>query len=199
VRHILSGSGAALGVLAETLGHYLPEKRNIFMSSFSLADPTRLESLFRDAGFTNVSIVRDVRGTQMGSFEQYWASIEAGIGSIPQSYLLLTDGDRCAVREEVQAKLSRFEVNGNLHLSVEMLVGSGQKDRESTSAALPPSHRPTPFDPRFADLLVCPGTRGPLEYEAATGELISRLAGLAFPIRDGIPIMLPSAARRLSL
>jgi uncharacterized protein YbaR (Trm112 family) len=185
------------GVLAETLGRYLPDRRQIFMSSFSLADPTRFEDLFERAGFMNVRVVRDVRGTQMGSFEEYWQSIEAGIGSIPQSYLLLTETDRRAVRKEVQAKLSQFEVGGNLHMSVEMLIGSGQKDKESIRAALPASNRLTPFDPRLADLLVCPSTRGPLEYELATGELISRRAGLAFPIRDGIPIMLPNVARRL--
>ena len=102
------------------------------------------------------------------------------------------------MREEVQAKLSQFEVDGNLHMSVEMLIGSGQKDRESMSTAVPASNQRTPFDPRFADLLVCPSSRGPLEYEPATGELISRRAGLAFPIRDGIPIMLLDVARRLS-
>ena len=115
------------GVLAETLGRYLPEKRHIFMSCFSLGDSTRFEDLFKAAGFTNVSVVRDVRGTKMGSFKEYWDSIEAGIGSIPQSYLLLTEADRRAVRGEVQAKLSRFEVDGTLHLSVEMLIGSGRK------------------------------------------------------------------------
>ena len=124
--------------------------------------------------------------------------IEAGIGSIPQSYLLLTEADRRAVREEVQAKLARFEGDGTLHLSVEMLIGSGQNDQESVRAALQAPSLPAPFDPRFADLLICPSTRGLLEYEAATGELISRGAGLAFAIRDGIPILLPSAARRLS-
>jgi uncharacterized protein len=122
----------------------------------------------------------------------------AGIGSIPQSYLLLTEVDRRAVRQEVEAQLSQFKVNGNLHMTVEMLIGSGQKDQEGMSAALPASNRPAPFDPRFADLLVCPSTAGPLEYAPATGELISRRAGLAFPIRDGIPIMLPNTARRLS-
>ena len=119
------------GVLAETLGRFLPDKRHIFMASFSLADPMRFEQLFRDAGFTNVTVTRDVRGTDMGSFEDYWQAIEAGIGSIPHSYLLLPEVDRRAVREEVQAKLSRFEVDGNLHLSVEMLIGSGQKAQSS--------------------------------------------------------------------
>ena len=48
-----------------------------------------------------------------------------------------------------------------------------------------------------AEILVCPLTKGPLEYDAAKQELISRSAKLAYPIRDGIPIMLPEEARRL--
>jgi ubiquinone/menaquinone biosynthesis C-methylase UbiE/uncharacterized protein YbaR (Trm112 family) len=186
------------GPLAEALGRYLPEKRHIFMSTFSLSDSTRFEGLLRGAGLTNVSVVRDLRGAEAGSFKEYWDSVEAGIGSIPQSYLLLSEADRCAVRDEVQAKLSKFEVDGTLHLSVEMLIGSGRKDPASARAALPSSTLPTPFDPRLANLLACPITRGHLEYDPATGELISRQAGLAFPVRDGLPIMLPDAARRLS-
>lgn len=53
------------------------------------------------------------------------------------------------------------------------------------------------LDPRLLEILVCPVTKGPLEYDRAAGELISRQAGLAFPIRDGIPIMLPDEARAL--
>jgi uncharacterized protein YbaR (Trm112 family) len=52
-----------------------------------------------------------------------------------------------------------------------------------------------PVDPRLLEILVCPVTKGPLEYDRDAGELISRKAGLAFPIRDGIPIMLPEEAR----
>ncbi len=54
-----------------------------------------------------------------------------------------------------------------------------------------------PLDPRLLEILVCPVTKGALEYDRAAGELISRQAGLAFPIRDGIPIMLPDEARIL--
>ena len=54
-----------------------------------------------------------------------------------------------------------------------------------------------PIDPRLLEILVCPITKGPLEYDRAAGELISRRAGLAFPVRDGIPIMLPEEARTL--
>jgi len=95
----------------------LPEKRHIFMSSFSLSDSTRFEGLLRGAGFTNVSVVRDMRGAEAGSFREYWDSVEAGIGSIPQSYLLLSEADRRAVREEVRAKLSKFEIDGILRMT----------------------------------------------------------------------------------
>jgi uncharacterized protein YbaR (Trm112 family) len=52
-------------------------------------------------------------------------------------------------------------------------------------------------DPKLLEILVCPMTKGPLEYDAARQELISRAARLAYPIRDGIPIMLAEEARKL--
>ncbi len=52
-------------------------------------------------------------------------------------------------------------------------------------------------DPRLLEILVCPLTKEPLEYDAQAQELISRKARLAFPIRDGIPIMLADEARQL--
>ena len=59
----------------------------------------------------------------------------------------------------------------------------------------------TPFevdvDPRLLEVLVCPVTQGPLEFDRARGELVSRRARLAYPIRDGVPIMLPEEARDL--
>lgn len=53
------------------------------------------------------------------------------------------------------------------------------------------------IDPRLLEILVCPLTRATLEYDASRNELISRAAKLAYPIRDGIPIMLPDEARAL--
>ncbi len=61
----------------------------------------------------------------------------------------------------------------------------------------PRSENPVPVDPRLLEILVCPLTKGPLEYDRARGELISRKAGLAYPVRDGVPIMLPEEARPL--
>lgn len=50
-------------------------------------------------------------------------------------------------------------------------------------------------DPRLLELLICPVTRAPLTYDRDAQELVSQKAGLAFPIRDGLPIMLESEAR----
>ena len=52
-------------------------------------------------------------------------------------------------------------------------------------------------DPKLLEILVCPLTKTPLEYDAQKQELISRAAKLAYPIRDGIPIMLPEEARQI--
>ena len=61
-----------------------------------------------------------------------------------------------------------------------------------------PSDRPAgSIDPKLLEILVCPVTKGPLEYDLDKQELISRQARLAYPIRDGIPIMLAEEARRL--
>jgi uncharacterized protein YbaR (Trm112 family) len=62
----------------------------------------------------------------------------------------------------------------------------------------PTSDRPTgDIDPKLLEILVCPLTKSTLEYDAGKQELISRAAKLAYPIRDGIPIMLPEEARKL--
>jgi uncharacterized protein YbaR (Trm112 family) len=54
---------------------------------------------------------------------------------------------------------------------------------------------PIPVDPKLLELLVCPLTKGPLRYDRERQELISEQAGLAYPIRDGIPVMLVDEAR----
>tara|TARA_B100000575_G_scaffold181833_1_gene146017 strand:- start:50 stop:250 length:201 start_codon:yes stop_codon:yes gene_type:complete len=52
-------------------------------------------------------------------------------------------------------------------------------------------------DPKLLEILVCPVTKGDLEYNKEKNELISKQAGLAYPIRDGIPIMLEEEARKI--
>jgi len=68
---------------------------------------------------------------------------------------------------------------------------------ESAKEGKAGSGEPPAVDPRLLEILVCPVTKGPLRYDRAAQELISDSARLAYPIRDGIPIMLPDEARRL--
>ncbi len=60
-----------------------------------------------------------------------------------------------------------------------------------------PPAPPATVDPKLLEILVCPLTKGPLRYDAEAQELISERARLAYPIRDGIPIMLVDEARPL--
>ncbi|MBI1364531.1 MAG: Trm112 family protein [Alphaproteobacteria bacterium] len=53
-------------------------------------------------------------------------------------------------------------------------------------------------DPKLLEILVCPQTRGPLVYDREKAELLSKQALLAYPVRDGVPIMLPEEARPLT-
>jgi ubiquinone/menaquinone biosynthesis C-methylase UbiE len=114
------------GNLADVLSRFLPELRGILFLSFGLNDPNRLEAMLVGAGFRDVRVERTTRDDSFESFADYWEPIEAGVGSIPQAYLRLTAADRRAVREEVQSRLLRFEANGKLRMSVEMLIGSGR-------------------------------------------------------------------------
>jgi ubiquinone/menaquinone biosynthesis C-methylase UbiE/uncharacterized protein YbaR (Trm112 family) len=181
------------GFLAETLCRYLPAKRPLLMASFSLADARQVAALFTGAGFTNVSVARAVRHGTIDSTAEYWDAIEAGIGSLPQAYLMLTEADRHAVREEVTTRLTPFMVGGTLHLSVEMVIGCGQAAQESAGPGPSGATATDLLDSRLASRLVCPGTREPLDHAQDAGALIGQRTGVAFPIRDGIPILLPIA------
>ena len=68
-------------------------------------------------------------------------------------------------------------------------------DDAAQPPATRPEHEPTRIDPRLLEILVCPLTKTVLEYDFVAQELVSRAARLAYPIRDGIPIMLPEEAR----
>jgi uncharacterized protein len=61
----------------------------------------------------------------------------------------------------------------------------------------PDKSNPRRIDPKLLEILVCPLTKTSLDYDPERQELISRAAGLAYPIRDGFPIMLPEEARML--
>ena len=68
---------------------------------------------------------------------------------------------------------------------------------EPPNTASVPQTTEVDVDPRLLEVLVCPVTHGPLELDRARGELVSKSAKLAYPIRDGVPIMLPEEARAL--
>ena len=73
----------------------------------------------------------------------------------------------------------------------------GGADRSTHAGKSDKNDRAERTDPRVLTLLVCPVTKSPLTYDEAAQELISEAAGLAFPIREGIPIMLVDQARQL--
>jgi SAM-dependent methyltransferase len=114
------------GILADAISRVLPEQRDILHPSWALADPKRLERLLASVGFRDIRVKREKREDIIECFDDYWAPIEAGTGSIPQAYLALPEVDRRSVREEVRERLSRFESNGRLFMSVEMLIGRGR-------------------------------------------------------------------------
>ena len=74
-------------------------------------------------------------------------------------------------------------------------IDHAQKGPEEMNAQ--PERPESSVDRKLLEILVCPLTKGPLEFDAAKQELISRSAKLAYPIRDGIPIMLPEEARKI--
>ncbi len=114
------------GILGDVLGRFRPDQRPVLNLSFALDDPVLLEALLAGAGFTGVAVRAERREDRIGSFEEYWAPIEHGVGSMPQVYTALSAGDRRLVREEVRSRLARFESGGRLTMGVEMLIGSGR-------------------------------------------------------------------------
>jgi ubiquinone/menaquinone biosynthesis C-methylase UbiE len=114
------------GVVADALSRFVPDQREIIYMSFALAEANRLERMFAGAGFSDVRVERVQREDMIGSFDEYWDPIEAGMGSMSQVYVALPETDRSAVREEVKSRLLPFESNGNLVMSIEMLIGVGR-------------------------------------------------------------------------
>jgi ubiquinone/menaquinone biosynthesis C-methylase UbiE len=114
------------GILADALSRVLPARRSVLYLSFALADQGRLEALLAGAGFHDVRVERETHADIAETFDEYWAPIEAGVGSIPQTYLALAPADRRSVREQVRSRLARFEIAGKLSMSVEMLIGRGR-------------------------------------------------------------------------
>jgi ubiquinone/menaquinone biosynthesis C-methylase UbiE len=114
------------GVLADVLSRFVPEQRDLLYLVFALADANRLEHMLATAGFSDVRVERVQREDTIGSFDEYWDPIYAGMGTMSQVYIALPEIDRRAVREEVKSRLSPFESNGHLIMSIEMLIGIGR-------------------------------------------------------------------------
>jgi ubiquinone/menaquinone biosynthesis C-methylase UbiE len=114
------------GILADTLCRYLPHHRDFLHLSFLLADPGRLEGMLHAVGFRDVGVKQERRDGVFESFDEYWRPIENGVGSLPQVYRALPEATRHAVRHEVKTGLARFDTDGRLAMSVEMLVAAGR-------------------------------------------------------------------------
>ena len=114
------------GALAEILSRYLPHQHDVLHLSFSLADAGQLERLMVTAGFRDIHVKPKTRRSSFESFEEYWSPIEEGAGSLPQAYRALPESSRRAVRDEVRARLSQFESEGRLVMTVEMLIAAGR-------------------------------------------------------------------------
>jgi SAM-dependent methyltransferase len=116
------------GNLRDALDRFLtPEQRAVLAMSWSLADPNRLDGLFRIAGFHDIRVEQIRREGTIDGFEDYWAPIEEGIGQIPQVYHALDEADRHSVREEVYSRLAQYETeDGKLTMGIVVLIGSGR-------------------------------------------------------------------------
>jgi uncharacterized protein YbaR (Trm112 family) len=98
------------------------------------------------------------------------------------------------VRVKKTRQNKRLELRSD-SIGTEKALGLPESRRTTMSAT--PERLENTVDPKLLEILVCPLTKGPLEYDASRQELISRAAKLAYPIRDGIPIMLPEEARKI--
>jgi uncharacterized protein YbaR (Trm112 family) len=97
----------------------------------------------------------------------------------------------------VPTNVSRIALNGGHGAKIAPLPTLRSYDPETARMNSAPERTDSSVDPKLLEILVCPLTKGPLEFDSARQELISRSAKLAYPIRDGIPIMLPEEARKI--
>ncbi len=114
------------GILADTLGRYLPSRARELQLSFALATPGRLADLLAHASFQDIRVEAITCEGSYASFDEYWATIESGTGLLPQAYCTLPFASRAEVRDAVRERLGRFEHNGRLVMSLEMLIAVGR-------------------------------------------------------------------------
>ena len=101
--------------------------------------PGPLARLFEAARLDDIEVRAFDIPAAFASFDDYWAPVEAGVGSIPQAYLMLSDAERRMVRDEVRAELSRFSSATGLRMSVEMLIGQARPSFEAFFGRPPPA------------------------------------------------------------
>jgi ubiquinone/menaquinone biosynthesis C-methylase UbiE len=112
------------GLLSDALSRYYPKRRDALYAPSALADPNALRQLLAEAGFQDVSVVKETQDIAFESFDAYWSSVEAGGGRLGQFYLELREEERRAVRDEVSRRMVQFVSNGLLVLRAEALVGT---------------------------------------------------------------------------
>jgi len=115
------------GLLAEALSNQMPTQRDVLQLSFSLADASTLTGLLGAAGFTEVEVRRVVRAGTVDSLAAYWEPIVAGAALLPVAYRSLAPPARRQVRDEVEARLAEFLVDGRLEMSLELLIATGHR------------------------------------------------------------------------
>ena len=104
----------------------VPDQRETLHLLFSLANAERLKELLLGAGFSDVKVEREQRRDALEAFAAYWRTVEAGVGMLPQAYLALPHANQREVRSEVQAEFAKYVSDGQLELSLEMLIGAGR-------------------------------------------------------------------------
>ena len=114
------------GALSDTLSYYFPDQRNALHLTFALADAERLEHMFATAGFSDVLVKRETRRGVIDSFDDYWATIEAAVGMMPQAYRALPEPKRRSVRQEVEVRLAEFVSTRGIEMPIEMLIAAGR-------------------------------------------------------------------------
>jgi ubiquinone/menaquinone biosynthesis C-methylase UbiE len=106
---------------------FLPAGRDVMGWNFALSDPRALEALISDAGFREVSVTRELRAIPFESWEDYWATMEAGGGLSGATYMALSPQDRRVVKDEVERVLLASRSDGPFTVESEVLIGCGRR------------------------------------------------------------------------
>jgi len=106
---------------------FLPAGRDVMSWNFALSEPRALETLISGAGFREASVTREIRAIKFESWEDYWATMEAGCGLSGATYVALSPEDRRVVRDEVERALLASRSDGPFAVESEVLIGCGRR------------------------------------------------------------------------